>query len=343
MANVLLTTSCVRHCPYCFAKTEMEGSPTSERLSWENVVYLADFLLASGEKRVSLLGGEPTLHPDFVDIVLYFIERGFFVTVFTSGVMNRAKLELCERYLASKSNALGFVCNLNDPEQTPAPEKERESVHHFLTVMGPLVTPGFNIYRTDFRLEFIFDSVVRYGLKRHLRLGIAHPIPGSANSYIQPEDMGRVIDRLHSYADPFDRLRITPGFDCGFPLCRVSNEQIGWLYRVSQGHISFGCGMPLDITPDMSIYNCFPLSNYQRRSLFEFNTLQDVQAFYQKMAHAIRNEIPGIFDECDGCIHREEQRCAGGGVCQLLGRMMSEPPVRLQEINDGLAALRSAV
>jgi len=33
--------------------------------------YVVDFLEASGEKRISLLGGEPTIHPKFVDFVKY--------------------------------------------------------------------------------------------------------------------------------------------------------------------------------------------------------------------------------------------------------------------------------
>ncbi|MEI6261524.1 MAG: radical SAM protein [Deltaproteobacteria bacterium] len=341
--NLLLTTSCVRSCPYCFAKKEMDVSNSKDRISWDNIIYVSDFLKSSGQNHISLLGGEPTLHPQFVDIVLYLIERGFFVNVFTSGVMNAAMLYEVQRYLRNKKRWVSFICNLNDPDQTPAPLKEIESVHSFLDAMGTLVTPGYNIYRIDFHLEFIFDLVTKYGLKRDMRLGLAHPIPGAKNSFISPYEIGDVVKRLFSYANYFNQLRISLGFDCGFPLCKVTNEQIGWLYRLCGNRINFGCGMPLDINPDMSIYSCFPLSNYHRRSLFEFDHLDEIVEFYEKRKFEIRSEIPGVYEECDGCIYLGEGRCDGGGTCQLLNRMIIEPPIRLPEINNGLSKIRAAV
>lgn len=55
MANVLLTETCVRNCPYCFAKEYMEGKKANF-LSWKDMVYIADLHKAEGE-HISLLGG----------------------------------------------------------------------------------------------------------------------------------------------------------------------------------------------------------------------------------------------------------------------------------------------
>ena len=86
MANVLLTDGCVRLCPYCFAKEYMgERKPTF--LSWKDMVYIADLHVQSGE-HISLLGGEPTLHHNFVDFILYLIKRNIRVNVFTSGIVS---------------------------------------------------------------------------------------------------------------------------------------------------------------------------------------------------------------------------------------------------------------
>ena len=337
MANILLTTRCVRSCPYCFAKKEVSESPSKDLMSWENLVYLADFVWASGQRNLSLLGGEPTLHPDFVDFVLYLIERNFHVTVFSCGVMSDAKLEELETHLNSKSaERLTIVCNINDPEQTPAPPKETESVLRFLSVMGPRTIAGFNIYRLDFRLEFLIDLINRYGMKRELRLGISHPIPGVDNAYIAPEKISRVIGRLFSYRHLLTRFRIRPGLDCGFPLCKLSDEQLGWLRRLA-GKVRFGCGPAIDIKPDMNVYSCFPLSGFYRRSIFEFNSMKEVVDHFKDLHQTVRNEMAGLYEECDGCVHRVEGSCAGGGVCQVLNRLTGEAPVRVPEIENELA------
>jgi MoaA/NifB/PqqE/SkfB family radical SAM enzyme len=54
----------------------MSDSDSSDMISCENMIYLADLFQSAGDKNISLLGGEPTLHPDFPDFVLYLLERG---------------------------------------------------------------------------------------------------------------------------------------------------------------------------------------------------------------------------------------------------------------------------
>jgi hypothetical protein len=338
--NVLLTTRCNRSCPYCFATKEMSSAVTDSLMSWENLIYIADFFKASGQQRISLLGGEPTLHPECVDFILYLLERDFEVMVFTNGMLTSSRLQEFKRYLADANNQkLSFVCNLNDPVQTPGAKGEMERIEAFLALMGPRVTPGFNIYRLDFNLEFVFDAINRFGLKRHLRLGVCHPMPGKSHGFIRPEDMRQVVQRLYSYREYFDSCRVTPGLDCGFPLCQFKDEELGWLQHF-RSSVHFRCGPALDITPDMSVYYCFPLCDYQRKSLFEFDSLKQLDEHFIKLRQEIRAEIPGIFDECDGCRFQEEEVCGGGGLCQILNRFMSEAPIREAEIEHELAKHR---
>lgn len=338
MPNILLTTLCNRSCPYCFAGNEMPGP--ANLISRENLIYIADFLLASGQRHISLLGGEPTLHPECLDFILYLLDRGFNVTVFTNGILGQCDLDEFKRHLAGVSvERLDFVCNLNNPIQTPASAQESEKVHTFLETMGPWTTPGFNIYRLDFSLDFLFDYIGRYGMKRRLRLGIAHPVPGSRTDFIQTGEIREVVSRLYSYRRFFDRFRVSPGLDCGFPICKFSDEELGWLHRFP-GNPFFGCGPAIDISPDMSVYHCFPLSKYHRKSLFEFDSMARLREHFRTIRSAIQAEISGIYDECDGCQRREDGVCSGGGLCRIVGRFVDEAPIRLAEIEDGISGYR---
>ncbi len=333
MPNILFTQYCVRSCPYCFAKKHMSESSPDDVLSWENLIYLVDFLQKSGEKRFSILGGEPTLHPDFNNMVLYVLERGLDVTVFTSGVMKEEKLqEAVSFFKPVPRERLSFICNLNDPLKTPSPPAEIESVKRFLRAFGEKVVPGFNIYRTDFELDFIFQYINEYGLQRHIRLGIAHPIPGRKNIYIALDDMEKVINRVFSYISLFERLRIKPGLDCGFPMCKFTDEQLAWLYRYTGGKNEFGCGPVIDIGPDMSVWSCFPLSSFHKKSIFEFNSLKDIHEYYMHLHDSIRIEAGGIFIECDDCVFRDDKNCHGGCVAHSLSRFQEEEPLRLKEV-----------
>lgn len=88
MPNILLTQKCIRSCPYCFARKHMHDAPPEDILKWEDLIYIVDFFQSGGDTNISLLGGEPFLHPEIVDYILYIIQRGMHVTVFTSGVVS---------------------------------------------------------------------------------------------------------------------------------------------------------------------------------------------------------------------------------------------------------------
>lgn len=74
-----ITDRCNQHCPYCFAKSEMDtdrsGEPTLEQIEAKY-----DLLLELGEERpfnIQLSGGEPTVRDDLPDIIRLGREKGF--------------------------------------------------------------------------------------------------------------------------------------------------------------------------------------------------------------------------------------------------------------------------
>jgi len=332
MANLLLTEKCVRSCPYCFASAHMARS-NNEGLSWDNLMYVADFIAASGEKSISVLGGEPTLHPHFVDYTLYLIERGFNVVVFTSGIMTEQTLEdAASALLTIPRDNLRFVCNINDPEQTGTTQAEQQAAECFLSVFGPRTSVSFNIYRTDFQLDYALGCVNRFGMDRYIRLGLAHPIPGTQNACVPPDRMGDVFIQLTKYMDIVEHNRIHVGFDCGFPMCKINDELLVRLIRSSFGGLRFICCPAVDIGPDLSLWCCFPLSGFHKRSLFDFNSLQEVHDYYRKLIDMVHVEIAGIYNECDGCRQRDDGICSGGCHAHLLQRILMAPQVRSPEL-----------
>jgi len=331
VANLLLTERCVRACPYCFAKEQMADTNPSDMLPWENLLYVADFFQLSDEKHISLLGGEPTLHPHFVDFVLYLLRRRFHVTVFTSGIVRDAMLDEMQESLAGVNpEQFSMVCNLNEPALTTP--KQTVRLRKFLSVLGHLVSPGFNIYKPDFDLEFLFELINQFGLRRSLRLGLAHPIPQQPNEHLRLDDLAAMAERLLSYVPLFREYKVAPGLDCGFPLCIFSDQQLGLLYRVNKNGLTFGCGPAIDIGPDLSVWPCFPLSRFHRRSLYEFNHLREIGQYYQEIHRKVRIEEGGIFRKCDDCPERETGMCIGGCVSHGLSKFAQEPRVRLDEV-----------
>jgi len=333
MPNILITQYCVRSCPYCFAKKHMSESSPTDMLSWEDLIYLADFLWASGERKFRILGGEPTLHPEFNNMVLYLLERGFDITVFTSGIMADSKLLEAEFLFRDlPPERLNFMCNTNDPQRTHTPLAEQESIKRFFRAFGNKVSLGLNVYKLDFSMDFLVQYINEFGLQRHIRVGIAHPIPGKKNLFLPLDAIDRVIERLFSYAPLLDRFRVKTTLDCGFPLCRISNDQLGWIQRVTGGQTRFGCNPVIDIGPDMSVWPCFPLSDFHKKSIYDFNSMREVIDFYQKYHDVVRIEAGGIFGACDECTFREEHICSGGCIAHCVSRFQNEAPIRMKDV-----------
>ena len=71
MANLLITTDCQRNCTYCFAKGDRNKRML---IGWDNFLTAIDFI-ATGPKALNILGGEPTLHPEFDHILAYLIKQ----------------------------------------------------------------------------------------------------------------------------------------------------------------------------------------------------------------------------------------------------------------------------
>ncbi len=331
MANVLLTQKCVRSCPYCFAKKHMEDAPPDDILTWENLIYIADFLQASGDQSISLLGGEPFLHPQIVDYILYLISRGLRVNIFTSGIMSDACFAKVVQNLANVHPAqLSFVCNLNNPATTSF--SELENIKRFLTTFSHLTVLSINIYRTDFDLDYAIQYINRYALNRHIRIGLAHPIPGKKNVYIPVEKLNVMASRFVSYIPVLEQFNIEAGFDCGVPMCIFDDESIGKMFKFNKGNVKFSCGPAIDIGPDMTVWSCFPLSNYEKKSLYEFKTMQEVYEFYSTFHKKARTEVGGIFEKCDTCIYRSRELCAGGCVAHILNNFINEAEVRYGEV-----------
>lgn len=331
MPNVLLTQKCIRSCPYCFARKHMHDAPPDDILSWEDLIYIVDFFQSGGDNNISLLGGEPFLHPDIVDYILYIINRGLHVTVFTSGVVSDdLMVDAIPRLENIDPQMLSFVVNLNNPKETAF--SENEAIGRFLTAFARFTTLSINVYKLNFDYSFALHTINKYGLQRHIRLGLAHPIPGKKNMCIKPEQLREMAKELMEYLPVLEAFDIHVGFDCGMPMCIFTDEEIGKLYKHTFGNVNFRCGAAIDIGPDMNVWACFPLSGYNKKSLFEFQNHAELCRFFEEFHNTVRIESGGLFEKCDYCDHRRKGLCSGGCLSHSLDKFINEARIRNAQI-----------
>lgn len=324
MPNVLLTRKCVRACPYCFAQLHMRQAPPDDVLGWEDFIYIVDFFQSNGRNHLSLLGGEPLLHKELPAMVRYLDCRGMRATLFTSGICGgdmRAKLEESLKDLSP--DVFSIVVNYNNPEDTPA--AENESIDTFFKTFAPYVSLGINVYKLGFDYGYALRTIVRQGLQKRLRIGLAHPVSGTRGASISPTpDMMKRMGTEFTEAIPaIADAGIEVHMDCGFPLCAFSDQELGMLYRYCAEGLRFDCGPAIDIGPDLKVWNCFPLAGHGDKSLLDFDNCSELDDYFRNLVSDIRCGGEGMYEQCVRCPERERGRCSGGCVSHLLDRKLN--------------------
>lgn len=323
MPNILLTERCVRQCPYCFAKQYMEGAEDKTAITIENLNKIIDFLEKSNIRKVSLLGGEPLIHPKVDEIIEVLFRKNFEVLVFTSGIMPENKLRALKDRIEGlgkkKPSSLKFIVNVNEPRFSD--RRELEKLRKFFYELGKYSALSFNIYRLDFQPDFLIDYILEFGLIRYIRFGIANPIPGSLNQFIHPKDFKKVGTRLTQFIEKMNEFHIYPGLDCGFNLCMFSDDELGKMFRFSRNGLDFDCSPSIDIGADLSCWCCFPLSNIGKRQLDDFKNYNELFSYFVDMQDNYRKIERGIYPVCDNCRNFDDDICSGGCLAHIIDRV----------------------
>jgi MoaA/NifB/PqqE/SkfB family radical SAM enzyme len=276
MPNLILTTECQRNCSYCFAKESMANY---SEFNWDNFIVATEFI-STGPKNINLIGGEPTLHKDFCKMLEYLLIDKFTVQVFTNGMVSSNtlnniisvinKITLNERQLSFAVNVNEGIYRLKD-----------ESIlqERFFDYLGKLSYPSFTIHDKSSNLLFLKDIVTKFNTDNVIKLNLAHPINNGKNKHLKITDYKHVAKNIISMIE--DTPEIYKVFDCGFPLCMFSLDEISKLNKDKYNDFLFSCSNPLDIYPDLSVTNCFSLSKFSRKDISFFNNIDEAYKFFE--------------------------------------------------------------
>ena len=300
MANLVLTTRCNRDCAYCFAGRRRSGADMTLAQAGE----VMDLALASGQRQVRFLGGEPTLHPDFAAMLDAAASRGLEVLVFSNGL---APPEAIKAILRMPPERCRMMLNLN--LGVAIPEQERAHVAQTAQSLGARAFVGINIHSHGLPLQEASAFVKKHGLARTLRIGLAHPRLDRQNHYLHPRHYRRVGEELELFFKAVSPDGFSLSFDCGFVPCMFSPEFLESA-GITVRDLGRRCGPIPDVLPDLSCLHCFPLGELDELPLSGVNTLQEIRELHAARTQAFSGI--GIYRECAGCGLRQSGDCLGG-------------------------------
>ncbi len=326
--NLILTEICNRACPYCFAQRNAKagagaGPAASPQMSMDGLQKCINFAIAGGLTEIKFLGGEPTLHPRFMDFIRIVRGRGLTLRIFSNGLWPDAVQQQIADYLkATGDGGLWFIFNINEPSRQAPTESQRQA--RSLQIAGPRGRCGFNIYHEDFDLRFLGPLIRRYNLQCAIRIGMASPIVGVTNAFMDFESLRRAGGRLADQARDLQQQDVLLSFDCGVPLCMFTEAQLGAISLCTSPDdgILSSCRPPIDVGPDLTVWPCFPLRGLMDAKLTDYANRNDLMSDFA--TRIIPLQRLGMREECLTCRLLKRRQCCGGCVAHTVRNLTDQ-------------------
>ena len=232
LGNIDLTNRCDMRCPICFANANAAGyvyEPTVDDIK-EMLQAYREMKPVAG-RVVQFSGGEPTVHPDFFEIVKAAVEMGYSHIQMASNGLNLADEEFCRKTAEAGMHTVYLQFDGTDDEvhrktrgQRGYYEKKLQALanmrkYDIHVVLTPTIVKGFNDHMVGnivkFAIEWAdicsgisFQPVAITGrINEKKRMEMRYTIPDLA---IDIEKQTGIVNREHWYpiscTSPFSKL-----------------------------------------------------------------------------------------------------------------------------------------
>ena len=322
----MITNACNLQCSYCFANKFVNHD--AKEISLDNFRRVVDFITKDGFfKKVGLIGGEPTLHSHFVEILRFIIgdERIESSMLYTNGVY-------LDNFIGELSHRKFFMlinCNSPDDIGAYAFEKYRSNIALLVNkfYMRDRITLGLNIYNQDMDFSYILDLLKEFAFHR-VRVSITVPnviMKQTVNAHQYFLSIKDTVKRLFIM---LLRNDIIPFYDCNkMPSCCIMPEDAREIAGLVKNSLSFEklkgredvsintpivhCAPVIDIMQDMTAVRCFGLSEYTRVSISDFRNAAELRNYYMGSIDCFAHSV-SYSRKCASCRHRKNLECTGG-------------------------------
>lgn len=327
MYNIFLLSKCNLRCGYCFAEGYMGGYPgktrvkgnTDKMMEGNDYDWILKFLKESAVTVVSLLGGEPTLHPDFSTFVKMALGRSFLVSIKSNATWREQVLkEIC----LFPTEGIHFLLNINPPMAlgTHLWQKVVDNVHQ---IKGRDVDLQLNIDRVDFEYSYLLD-LAKEARPHKIVWSLSNMVKGEGNDSLADPVAVRekYSKRILAFVGDAGKEGIQTVGVHGITPCMFSERDYQTLLA-NGGRLESTCRPVFDILPDLSVLFCFPMGEYfGRKYLYNYQNLQELNMeFMEGLTFQRSDSYP--LEKCFDCLFLRSQTCHGGCLARHLDRRLS--------------------
>lgn len=287
----IITNACNLKCSYCFASNiTCEQHQFATEQCVDDMIQLAN----RSHETIRIVGGEPTVHPDFLKIfekisTYNCLEHKEPTMIFTNGILlNKFYNQMRE------INPFTGLLSVNDLSTKPA--EMQQGLDKTLTTLSENEFAGFylgcNIHLWQNDYSYIFDIIKKYNYTKSLRISVTTPTNEYSYFLSDPVKYFETIRPiLFNFVDRCKKEGIKIHLDCNIiPPCLLSYEEIKSLSEVLATSPSamfiYDCNlMDIDIDMNYNATRCFSTrdNKYNIESIKDSVTTDDIHKYFDSI------------------------------------------------------------
>lgn len=299
----MLNNYCNLNCEYCFANDVMEEGV--KEISLEDFEWLLDFLKRSGNKRIGLIGGEPTLHPKFIDFVKKVNQREYIkiIQIYTNGLYSNRYNKIFKDI--SKDMEISLLINVNSYDDIG--EEKYRKIEENLKELSMRnkerlrIGLGINFYKENQDFSYILKLAKENNINK-IRWSLVVPNTREKRNIDVKEYYNKHVDNIVDFILECRKKGIYPNVDCNnIPICFLDDEQLRLIAMISESNLRDSICKPIiDVKPDMQAIRCFAM-NEPSVNIKNFKNESDLRKYFIEKVDKKYKNIP-LFEECKNCM-----------------------------------------
>ena len=316
MANIAVCNYCNLKCKYCFADDMICEKSTS--ITLDDYRRILGFLSRTPDNHIGIIGGEPTLHPRFDEILKetnkYCKSCNTTATLFTNGIN-------LDKYLPLIGERIGILLNLNSPTEMSDEQWKNtmDLLEHIDTLSWLDDKPdrpaklniGVNVHPGCTDYSFAWEVVDKYHIS-HLRTSIVSP---GGIFYCMRTDKEAYYAKMKpiflDHCKNAIKHHCKLNMDCArIPKCYFSREEMDLVYQATNHYDSYFCEPVIDIKGNFKVYACFGQTD-QEVDMRDFSDIHELRRYL-----LAKVTLPHVAANCTGkcasCKEYELLKCSCG-------------------------------
>ena len=314
--KISINNACNSKCPYCFAGTM--GIKQGSEMKLEDFKKILDWMVLNNDHFICLLGGEPTVNPNFREYMKlineYSINFNWDFLLLTNGV-------LLDEFLDIISLKTRMLININSPK-TLNP-KQYEHLKKSMIALKNIHPEGFvfdeytlgcNLHAEETDYSWFWE-IIDMTNTHAVRVSVASP---QNNKYLYDREayFKLMKPRFMEFIEEADKRKCKVNLDCSLiPICNYNGVEAYKIFKVSGGEIEHLCGClgsTFQILPDMTISCCFGDDDFNNAKIkLDFNK---PCSYYENLIEERRQkQVPNNYiEKCVDCEFKKKRLCFAG-------------------------------